>query len=718
MGIMADRINARMRATAESADIDYADRPVVISSDPWGGYISRAMSALGKSELTLDEMDGFRAAAVEHTGMNIKDTRGTWMCMCDKLCDEMGIRFLWPEEIPVERRGHYEGKYPDLVRKPNRDPDTATAKIVASSDAEYLAAAEAGDTAKCQEMVDQAAKAAGYTVGPVWHGTDKENISVFKIGTGGRFGKGIYFAANEEMAKEFGKHVYRCFLSSGASKLPASQYLATSPSQVKLADPITRDDSGNIIPLSKRFNSASNDIRASRNESYLHSSDTPISKFSTDNVAKHQIFGVYFSKPGIKPWGNRKVLTQVSLDDISFAPQEVAKSVYLEEMGNGGDYGKATSLRLQEMGYDGADLGKNEVVVWNTDKIKIASNDIRASKIKAEGRRYKSGLENYVLHSDLVGDITVEKMARKIEQKRINSDKDKLFNSVMGSVNQTLLNHMILTLPSGTYLLHTRGRAAPHIGDVIMEKYGVYAGIAVDERVLRGLAALYPERISVSFTHGLEEISIKDSENRKMNLQEKYKALRASGRISATGRTEEILAEDDWVRVKRMAVPEIDADSYIFTECKRETAVCIVRDADGRYLMRNEATLQSNFTPAPKVMTETLEEGETAEQAVIRGLIEEFGAEPESAPIYLGSINGTFQELHNYHLYLVEGIAPAHADLIGAGEGDGSRGEERSNSMNITEEEWAQVKDFISWIAYGMMRQYDNRNILGRAVCL
>lgn len=200
-----------------------------------------------------------------------------------------------------------------------------------------------------------------------------------------------------------------------------------------------------------------------------------------------------------------------------------------------------------------------------------------------------------------------------------------------------------------------------------------------------------------------------------MNLQEKYKALRASGRISATGRTEEILAEDDWVRVKRMAVPEIDADSYIFTECKRETAVCIVRDADGRYLMRNEATLQSNFTPAPKVMTETLEEGETAEQAVYRGIKEEFGIENTGDAIYLGSINGTFQELHNYHIYLMDwSDTPIGFDADF--EGDGSRGEDRSNNVFITEEEWAQVKDFISWIAFGMMKQYDNRNILERTV--
>lgn len=512
---------------------------------------------------------------------------------------------------------------------------------VASSDAEYMAAAEAGDLEKCQAMVDAAAKAAGYTIGPVYHGT-KAKFNEFVLtqqNDAGWLGAGFYFYGD---------------------RAEAAQYGPTNPYYLKIED--------------IHF------INEDEHDRLVEGNDPEASKLFSKEVMDYGHDGAFYNG-------------DLRQEYVVFSPNQIksADPIVHDDAGN---------------------------IIPLSKRFKPASNDVRASKIKAEGRRYRSGLEDYVLHSDIVGDITVEKMARKIEQKKLNSDKDELFNSVMGSVNQTLLNHMILTLPSGAYLLHTKGRAAPLIGDVIMEKYGVWAGTCVDEKVLRGLAALFPERISVSFTHGLEEISIKDSENRKMNLQEKYKALKASGKIPATGRTEEILAEDDWVRVKRMAVPEIDSDSYIFTECKRETAVCIVRNSDGwTYLMKNEATLQSNFTPAPKVMTETLEEGETMEEAVVRGLLEEFGVAPVEPPVYLGSINGTFQELHNYHIYLVEGIEPPAADLIGAGEGDGSRGEERSGTINITEEEWAQVKDFISWIAFGMMKQYDNRNILGRTIC-
>ncbi len=42
---------------------------------------------------------------------------------------------------------------------------------VKARDAEYMAAVKAGDTAKAQRMVDEAARAAGYTTGPVEHGS-------------------------------------------------------------------------------------------------------------------------------------------------------------------------------------------------------------------------------------------------------------------------------------------------------------------------------------------------------------------------------------------------------------------------------------------------------------------------------------------------------------------------------------------------------------------
>jgi len=201
------------------------------------------------------------------------------------------------------------------------------------SDAEYLSAVEAGDTAKAQELVDQAAKAAGYTVGPVWHGTSSEKeILQFKTNiqgpaTGNDL-PGAYFTENKAYASAMGslrakdfkgivkpyylrienlasaddlanalykvedqssrvnrktehrgsdgvKYLLRKregkearnilekqgFTGAFRKGATSDEWIAFDPSQIKSADPVTRDDSGNIIPLSQRFQSTSPDIR-------------------------------------------------------------------------------------------------------------------------------------------------------------------------------------------------------------------------------------------------------------------------------------------------------------------------------------------------------------------------------------------------------------------------------------------------------------------------
>jgi hypothetical protein len=48
-----------------------------------------------------------------------------------------------------------------------------------ASDTDYLSAVKKGDTVTAQRMVDEAAKAAGYTIGPVYHGTPTGGFNVF-----------------------------------------------------------------------------------------------------------------------------------------------------------------------------------------------------------------------------------------------------------------------------------------------------------------------------------------------------------------------------------------------------------------------------------------------------------------------------------------------------------------------------------------------------------
>ena len=163
---------------------------------------------------------------------------------------------------------------------------------------------------------------------------------------------------------------------------------------------------------------------------------------------------------------------------------------------------------------------------------------------------------------------------------------------------------------------------------------------------------------------------------------------------------EKVVLEDDWVAVKQKAVPEIGCESYIYTEAKKETVAALIFDMNTQcYLMRVEATLSSDFTPALKVMTETIEGEETPEQACLRGIAEEFGCNDIEDIEYLGTINGTFNELHKYHIFLVAvNYTPTEF------EGDGSAGEDKSHNALLPEKDFSQVKDFISWVAFGMSK--------------
>jgi hypothetical protein len=160
------------------------------------------------------------------------------------------------------------------------------------SDTDYLSAVKSGDTAAAQRMVDEAAKAAGYTFGPVWHGSDK-TFTEFK--TSG----GAFFTDDPNTAKVFGENVSPYFLkvknpfketidlrsseidAQGAQKLSdlgydgmvgtvagldKNEYVVFDPTQIKSADAVIYDDQGNVIPLSQRFQKSKSDIRYQRGE--------------------------------------------------------------------------------------------------------------------------------------------------------------------------------------------------------------------------------------------------------------------------------------------------------------------------------------------------------------------------------------------------------------------------------------------------------------------
>lgn len=165
-----------------------------------------------------------------------------------------------------------------------------------ASDAEYLKAVESGDMAEAQRMVDEAARAAGYTE-KAFHGTPSKAFTVFDLSRAGATtdegfaGKGFYFHIDQDTAKVYGR-VIDAWLKlqnpydfdgenfatvvekhGGPSKfsdwLRANGYdgaelwgqrMVLDPNQIKSADPVTRDASGAVIPLSQRFDSTKDSI--------------------------------------------------------------------------------------------------------------------------------------------------------------------------------------------------------------------------------------------------------------------------------------------------------------------------------------------------------------------------------------------------------------------------------------------------------------------------
>ncbi len=156
-------------------------------------------------------------------------------------------------------------------------------------DTEYLAAVKAGDMETAQRMVDEAAKAAGYNIGPVYHGTKGKRKGVFPFTVFEmRVGKNTrgednpvaaaYFTESKGVAEgaafmqsNMGRNgkptVGRFFLRNVKRREDVEgdvEYRVTDPNQIKSADPVTRDADGNVIPLSQRFDSTNNNIQNSQ----------------------------------------------------------------------------------------------------------------------------------------------------------------------------------------------------------------------------------------------------------------------------------------------------------------------------------------------------------------------------------------------------------------------------------------------------------------------
>jgi hypothetical protein len=174
-------------------------------------------------------------------------------------------------------------------------------------DTEYMNAVKSGDIKKQQAMVDDAAKASEYNIGPVFHGTQSvKRFSEFIGMWNYRFHaeKGTsYFTNDEDIASGYGGvRVISAYLKfnnplekdangnhwtisspsalvkarkdgndgvilknvldtpAGKTDRPIDVYVTFKANQIKSSDPVTYDPKGDIIPLSQRFDKTKDSI--------------------------------------------------------------------------------------------------------------------------------------------------------------------------------------------------------------------------------------------------------------------------------------------------------------------------------------------------------------------------------------------------------------------------------------------------------------------------
>lgn len=221
-------------------------------------------------------------------------------------------------------------------------------------DTDYLDAVKSGDIETAQKMVDEAAKNWGAItndkgkVMKFYHGTEADfNVfsyeSVGKATGVGILGDGFYFTDKKRLAKDYGQNIRSFYLQMSnpysatendfyrlhSDKLSEAGYdgvVFKAPSgnitmvfdntQMKLTDPVTYADDGNVIPLSERFNSENNDIRYSRELDAL------------DYITPDE----EFEEVETQAFSNRTLLANALLDTITSSEEYKLIRSYQEEI--------------------------------------------------------------------------------------------------------------------------------------------------------------------------------------------------------------------------------------------------------------------------------------------------------------------------------------------------------------------------------------------------
>jgi hypothetical protein len=145
------------------------------------------------------------------------------------------------------------------------EPEAQTRFMPEQLDSDYMKAVESGDVETQQRMVDEVAKRAGYV--PVIRSFPQNATpTIAKKGDWVSLDNQDGRDYQEEYAgKDWASRSTRQYVRDGAwndqqTGWRNGQTLTLQEDSIP-ADPITRDDSGNVIPLSKRFDVGSRDIR-------------------------------------------------------------------------------------------------------------------------------------------------------------------------------------------------------------------------------------------------------------------------------------------------------------------------------------------------------------------------------------------------------------------------------------------------------------------------
>lgn len=111
------------------------------------------------------------------------------------------------------------------------------------------------------------------------------------------------------------------------------------------------------------------------------------------------------------------------------------------------------------------------------------------------------------------------KIITKIRKAKDHQKKTDIWHSsnLSREESEQLVREMVLSLPSGYYKLHDR-QYGTNIVDAIYDEYGWMPSMFVNEPMMLGLQALYPEKVYASFTHGLDAIEIKPESNAEVDI--------------------------------------------------------------------------------------------------------------------------------------------------------------------------------------------------------